>query len=58
MGFDNGGLKEDDDKSKLLPVDARQPSRAGNPLQQGNTAMMQPSLSSQLFNYFVQEHVA
>ena len=58
MGLYNGGLKEDDDESKLLPADARQPSRAGNPLQQGNTAMMQPGLSSQLFNYFVQEHVA
>ena len=58
MGLYNGGLKEDDDESKLLPADARQPSRAGNTLQQGNTAMMQPGLSSQLFNYVVQEHVA
>jgi hypothetical protein len=58
LGLYNGGLKEDDDESKLLPADARQPSRAGNTLQQGNTAMMQPGLSSQLFNYVVQESVA
>ena len=58
MGRYNGGLKNDDDNSMLLPTDARQPSHAGNPLQQGNTFMMQPGLSSQLFNYFVQEHVA
>jgi hypothetical protein len=58
MGLYNGGLKNDDDNSKLRPTDARQPSLAGNPLQQGNTSMMQRELSSQLFNYCVQEQAA
>ena len=48
----------DDDISKLRPTDDRQPSRAGNPLQQGNTSMMQPGLSSQISKYCVQEQAA
>ena len=58
MGQYNGGLRNDADTSKLRPTDARHVGRAGVPLQQGHTSMMQPGVSNQMFNYIVEEHMA